>query len=87
MVSYKQSAFDHDYSTKDIERVLDYPLSVREVVTSRGSRAISKIGFAENLDLIDVRYQAHPLSGEPVVFHAQKVPPRTMRRQNPHPRQ
>ena len=54
--------------------MLDHPLSVREVITSRGSSAISKIGFASHLTLIDVRYRYHPHSGERVVFHAQKVP-------------
>lgn len=86
MVLYKESAFAHGYSPTDIERVLDNPLSAQEVVTSRGSRAISMIGFTSSLGLIDVRYQAHPISGEPVVFHAQKVPPRTMPRQTPRHR-
>ena len=76
MVLYKESAFKHGYSTEDIERVLDNPLRVGEVVTSRGSPAISNIGFTSDLDLIDVHYQRHPVSGEPVVFHAQKSPPR-----------
>ena len=74
MVLYRKSAFKHGYDPEDIERVLDHPLSVREVITSRGSSAISKIGFASNLTLIDVRYRYHPHSGEHVVFHAQKVP-------------
>ena len=75
MVVYRQSAFKHGYTAEDIERVLDSPLALGEVVTNRGSPAMSAIGFASNLHLIDVRYQRHPFSGEPVVFHVQKVPP------------
>ena len=75
MVLYRQSAFKHGYTTEDIERVLDSPLALGEVLTNTGSPAMSAIGFASNLHLIDVRYQRHPVSGEPVVFHMQKVPP------------
>ena len=67
MVRYKNSAFKHGYTRWDIERVLDSPISVSEL---RGSQlVISKVGFASNMDLIEVLYE-YDHRGDTVVFHA-----------------
>ncbi len=72
MVLYKESARKHGYNERDIERVLDHPITTTEGNARDGSLMVVKTGFASNADHIEVFYQYHPRSGEPVVFHAQK---------------
>ncbi len=57
MVRYKDSAFKHGYTRRDIESVLDNPFAVRELRGRDGHPVISKIGFAANMDVIEVLYQ------------------------------
>lgn len=69
MVLYKSSAFKHGYTRRDIERVLDNPFAVWELRGRDGHPVISKIGFAANMDVIEVLYE-YDQRGDIVVFHA-----------------
>ena len=69
MVRYKSSAFKHGYTRWDIESVLDNPFDVAELRGRDGHPVISKIGFASNMDVIEVLYQ-YDQRGDIVVFHA-----------------
>ncbi len=69
MVRYKNSAFKHGYTRRDIESVLDHPVADWETMGRYGHPVISKIGFASNMDLIEVIYR-YDQRGDIVVFHA-----------------
>lgn len=69
MVHYKNSAFKHGYTRRDIESVLDNPLAVWELRGRDGHPVVSKIGFAANMDVIEVFYQ-YDQRGDIIVFHA-----------------
>ena len=76
----KPSAFKRGYKGKDIERIVLVPFTIREVVSSAGDPAIAVQGYTAEAELIEIHYQRHEETGEPIVYHVQPVSPGAMRR-------
>ena len=84
VVVYKRSALKRGYSREDIERIISRPFQVSEVVSSTGDPAIAVQGHTSNAELIEIHYQRHEVTAEPIVFHVQVVPRGAARRIPPH---
>lgn len=81
MVRFLSSAFKHGYTEQDVRGVLNNPIGLLEEVSRTGLPVVAVIGFAVSADhVIEVRYQPHYATGEPVVFHVQRATQGTVRR-------
>ena len=71
-------AFKHGVSEEDIESVLTHP--IRYTSTRRGGRGVSALGLSAQGITIEVIGEYDPLTGDLVVFHAQKASEGKIRR-------
>ena len=83
LVLYKRSAFKRGYSREDIERIVLTPFTVREVISSTGDPAIAVQGYTSEAELIEIHYQRHEVTDDPIVFHVQPVSRGATRRLRP----
>lgn len=69
MTICKPSAHKHGYTRRDIQRVLDNPIDGWETTGRRGNTVIARVGFASNMDIIEILFE-YDARGNAVVFHA-----------------
>ena len=72
------SAFKHGLSERDIEYALANP--IRYTIKGRGGRGVSVLGLSVQGITIEVIGEDDPLTGDFVVFHAQKASEGKIRR-------
>lgn len=80
MPRYLPSAFKHGVSKRDIECALANPLRYVESITRRGGRGLSLVGPSVQGITIEVIGEYDRLTGDLMVFHAQKASEGIVRR-------
>lgn len=80
MPRYLPSAFKHGVSERDIECALASPLECRPFTTRRGRRGLSLLGSSTRGITIEVIGEYDHVTGDLVVFHAQKASEGIVRR-------
>ena len=74
MPRFLQSAFKHGLSERDIQRALDDPFYDEPITTRRGNPGLHVKGLSASLGLpIEALGEYDPVTGEPVVYHAQRL--------------
>ena len=71
---FLQSAFKHGLSERDIRYALDNPLSAVPITTRRGNPGLHVEDLTASSGLpIEVLGGYHPVTGDLVVYHAQRL--------------